>query len=48
MKQVFTSSKFISFGQDFLLVNLIKTGFLKNWVEAIFKWVAYVKKFYSL
>ena len=48
MKQVFTASKFISFGQDFLLVNLIKTGFLKNWVEAIFKWMAYIKKFYSL
>lgn len=46
MKQVFTASKFISFGQDFL-VNLMKTGF-KNWVEAIFKWVAYIKKFYSL
>lgn len=54
VKPVSTGSKSISFvnifsrGQDFLLIALIKTGVLKNWIEAIFKWVACVKEFYSL
>ena len=45
MKQVFTGFKFISFGQDFLLVTLIKTGFFKKRVKAVFEWVAYIKDF---